>query len=92
MSFDFSDLVIPDDDANENVDNYDYTQFLTDPIYDWLNIPEEILQVCDDIEEKRKKEKLQLFNKLNHSKLTTLKKYHIVEVHTAKRNPKIIKD
>ena len=57
MSFDFSDLVIPDDDANENVDNYDYTQFLTDPIYDWLNIPEEILQVCDDIEEKKKKKK-----------------------------------
>ena len=35
MSFDFSDLVIPDDDVNENVDNYtnyDYTQFLTEPI------------------------------------------------------------
>ena len=42
MSFDFSDLVVPDD---EN-DNYDYTQFLADPIYDWLNSPEEILQVC----------------------------------------------
>jgi hypothetical protein len=62
MSFDFSDLVIPDadDDVNENVDNYtnyDYTQFLTEPIYDWLNSPEEILQVCDDIEEERKKKR-----------------------------------
>ena len=53
MSFDFSDLVVPDD---EN-DNYDYTQFLADPIYDWLNSPEEILQVCDDIEEERKKKR-----------------------------------
>ena len=41
MSFDFSDLVVTDDN-NEN-DNYDYTQFLADPIYDWLNSPEEIL-------------------------------------------------
>ena len=53
MSFDFSDLVVPDDDN----DNYDYTQFLADPIYDWLNSPEEILQVCDDIEEERKKKR-----------------------------------
>ena len=51
MSFDFSDLVVPDD---EN-DNYDYTQFLAEPIYDWLNSPEELLQVCDDIGEERKK-------------------------------------
>ena len=53
MSFDFSDLVIPDDGN----DNYDYSQFLADPIYDWLNSPEEILQVCDDIEEERKKKR-----------------------------------
>jgi hypothetical protein len=62
MSFDFSDLVIPDD-GNENDsnydysqlfdDNYDYSQFLADPIYDWLNSPEEILQVCDTIEDKQ---------------------------------------
>ena len=52
MSFDFSDLVISDDD-----DNYDYTQFLTDPIYDWLNSPTEILQVCDEIEEEKKKKR-----------------------------------
>jgi hypothetical protein len=53
MSFDFSDLVISED-ANEN-DNYDYLQFLADPIYDWLNSPEEILQVCENIEEEKKK-------------------------------------
>ena len=54
MSFDFSELVIPD----EVVDyKYDYSQFLADPIYDWLNSPEEVLQVCDDIEEERKKQK-----------------------------------
>ena len=63
MSFDFSDLVFSNDEVefvNENVDNndnYDYTQFLSDPIYDWLNSPEEILQVCDDIEEKGKKKR-----------------------------------
>ena len=63
MSFDFSDLVFSNDEVefeNENVDNYDnydYTQFLLDPIYDWLNSPEEILQVCDDIEEKGKKKR-----------------------------------
>ena len=53
MSFDFSDLVIPED-ANDN-DNYDYSQFLADPIYDWLNSPEEVLQVCDDMQEEKKK-------------------------------------
>ena len=65
MSFDFSDLVIPNDDndTNDNYD-YDYAQFLADPIYDWLNFPEEILQVCDDaedkenVEEKPKKSKI----------------------------------
>ena len=58
MSFDFSDLVIPDADENvDNYTNYDYTQFLTEPIYDWINSPEEILQVCDDIEEERKKKR-----------------------------------
>jgi len=57
MSFDFSDLVIPDD-ANENDNNnYDYSQFLADPIYDWLNSPEEILQVCDTIEEDKNKKR-----------------------------------
>ena len=74
MSFGFSDLVIPNDDndTNDNYD-YDYAQFLADPIYDWLNFPEEILQVCNDVEEKDNKEEktknqklLQLFNNHNH--------------------------
>jgi TRAP-type mannitol/chloroaromatic compound transport system substrate-binding protein len=53
MSFDFSDLIIPHDDNDTNdIYDYDYAQFLSDPIYDWLNFPEEILQVCDDVEEK----------------------------------------
>ena len=69
MSFDFSDLVIGDD-AN---DNFDYTQFLAEPIYDWLNSPEEILQVCDEIEEEEKR-KLQLFNNRNHKILHIIKK------------------
>ena len=76
MSFDFSDLVIADDEnVNESVDNYtnyDYTQFLTEPIYDWLNSPEEILQVCDDIEEERKKKK-----SYNYSTSTTTQYSHV---------------
>ena len=54
MSFDFSDLIIPEDGTNEN---FDYSQFLSDPIYDWLNSPEEILQVCDDLEEEKNKKR-----------------------------------
>ena len=53
MSFDFRDLVIGDDGN----DNFDHIQILAEPIYDWLNSPEEILQVCDDIEEEKKKKK-----------------------------------
>ena len=70
MSFYFSDLVIGDDGN----DNFDYTQFLAEPIYDWLNSPEEILQVCDEIEEEKKKRKLQLFNNHNHKILHIIKK------------------
>ena len=55
MSFDFSDLVLADD-PNDN-DNYDYTQFLADLIYDWISSPEDILQVCEDIEEEKKKKR-----------------------------------
>jgi len=73
MSFDFSDLVIPDD-ANEN-DNYDYSQFLADPIYDWLNSPEEILQVCDTIEdEKKKKRKVTIIQQAQQLKTDNTKK------------------
>ena len=57
MSFDFSDLVIPDDANN----NYDYSQFLVDPIYDWLNFPDVVLQVCDNIQEE-KKSKIKSYN------------------------------
>jgi hypothetical protein len=56
MSFDFSDLVIPNDDID---DNFDYSQFLADSFYDWLNFPEQILQVCANVEEeKTKKQKV----------------------------------
>ena len=94
MSFDFSDLVIPDDDVNENVDNYtnyDYTQFLTEPIYDWLNSPEEILQVCEDIEEERKKKrKVTIIQQAQPLNTVTYKKCYIVEGHTAKEKIKKI--
>ena len=53
MSFDFSDLVIPD----ESGDNYDYSQFLSKPIYDWLNFPDAVLQACDDLEEEKTKKR-----------------------------------
>ena len=49
MSFDFSDLVVNDDDECYNFDN-----FLSDPIYDWLKEPENVLNACDAIEEEKK--------------------------------------
>ena len=64
MSFDFSDLVIPDDGN----DNYDYSQFLAAPIYDWLNFPDVVLQVCDNIQEE-KKSKIKSYN---YSTTTTI--------------------
>ena len=54
MSFDFSDLVI-------EVDNecYNYDNVLSDPIYDWLKEPENVLNACDAIEQQAKpKEKI----------------------------------
>ena len=76
MSFDFSDLVIPNDDndTNDNYD-YDYAQFLADPIYDWLNFPEEILHVCNDVEEKDNEEEKtkKTKNCYNYSTTTTIK-------------------
>ena len=73
MSFDFSDLVVAGD--NDENDNYDYTQFLAEPIYDWLNSPEEILQVCDDIEEERKKKrKVTIIQKAQPQNTVTWKK------------------
>ena len=49
MSFDFSDLVVQDDDKCYNYDN-----FLADSIYDWLYEPEYVLNACDAIEEQAK--------------------------------------
>ena len=87
MSFDFSVLVVPNDDN----DNYDYTHFLAEPIYDWLNSPEEILQVCDDIEEERKKKrKVTIIQQPQPQNTVTWKKSCIDEGHTAKRKIEII--
>ena len=72
MSFDFSDLVIGDDN-----DNYDYTQFLAEPIYDWLNSPEEILQMCDNDnieEEEKKKRKVTIIQQPQPQNTVTWKK------------------
>ena len=64
MSFDFSDLVIEDDNECYNYDN-----FLSDPIYDWLKEPENVLNACDAIEQQAKpKEKI-----YNYSTTTTTK-------------------
>ena len=49
MSFEFSELVLSDDDN----DFYNYDNFLSDPIYDWLNEPEEVLNACVAIEEEK---------------------------------------
>ena len=54
MSFDFSDLVIPED-VNET-DFFNYENFLSDPIYDWLNKPEEVLNACADLEKEIKEQ------------------------------------
>ena len=55
MSFEFSELILPDDDN----DFYNYDNFLSDPIYDWLNEPEEVLNACVAIEEEKKNKKNQ---------------------------------
>ena len=54
MSFDFSDLVIPED-VNET-DFFNYDNFLSDPIYDWLNKPEEVLNACADLDKEIKEQ------------------------------------
>ena len=54
MSFDFSDLVIPED-VNET-DFFNYDIFLSDPIYDWLIKPEEVLSACADLDNKIKEQ------------------------------------
>ena len=55
MSFDFSDLVLQDDES----DFYNYDNFLSDPIYDWLKEPENVLNACDAIEEKQQQQQQQ---------------------------------
>ena len=71
MSFDFSDLVIPD----ESGDNYDYSQFLSEPIYDWLIFPDAVLQACDDLEEeKTKKRKVTIIQQAQPENTVTWKK------------------
>ena len=54
MSFDFSDLVLPED-VDEN-DFFNYDNFLSDPIYDWLNKPEEVLSACADLDKEIKEQ------------------------------------
>ena len=51
MSFDFSDLVVQDDDECYNYDN-----FLADSIFDWLKEPENVLSACDAIEEEQQQQ------------------------------------
>ena len=93
MSFDFSDLVIQDDDECFNYDN-----FLSDPIYDWLKEPENVLNACDAIIEeqqqqqqqpKPKEKNIQLFNKHNHKIQVIIKELHIIEDHTGKNKKRI---
>ena len=52
MSFDFSDLVIQDDQF------YNYDNFLSDPIYDWLKEPENVLNACDAIGEEKQQQQI----------------------------------
>jgi hypothetical protein len=47
MSFEFSEFVLPDD---EN-DLFNYDNFLSDSIYDWLNEPEAVLSACDTLDQ-----------------------------------------
>ena len=90
MSFDFSDLVIENDNECYNYDN-----FLSDAIYDWLKEPENVLNACDAIEEKQqqqakpKEKNIQLFNKHNHKVQLIIKDLHILEDHTRKKQKRI---
>ena len=56
MSFDFSDLVVQDDGS----EFYNYDNFLSDPIYDWLKEPDNVLNACNAIEEEQQKPKQKL--------------------------------
>ena len=56
MSFDFSDLVIQDDES----EIYNYDNFLSDSIYDWLQEPDNVLNACNAIEVEQQKPKQKL--------------------------------
>ena len=86
MSFDFSDLVMQDDNECYNYDN-----FLSDPIYDWLKEPENVLNACNAIEQqaKPKEKNIQLFNNHNHKVQLIIKDLHILEDHTRKNQKRI---
>ena len=86
MSFDFSDLVIQDDDECFNYDN-----FLSYPIYDWLKEPENVLNACDAIEQqaKPKETNIQLFNNHSHKVQLIIKDLHILEDHTRKNKKRM---
>ena len=73
MSFDFSDLVIEDDNECYNYDN-----FLSDAIYDWLKEPENVLNACDAIEEKQQQQAKPKEKIYNYSTSTT-PKYRLLE-------------
>ena len=72
MSFDFSDLVIQDDEF------YNYDNFLSDPIYDWLKEPENVLNACDAIEEEQQQQAKPKEKIYNYSTSTTTK-YRLLE-------------
>ena len=76
MSFDFSDLVIEDDNECYNYDN-----FLSDPIYDWLNEPENVLNACDAIEDKQQQllQQAKPKEKIYNYSTTTTTKYSYME-------------
>ena len=86
MSFDFSDLVLQDDES----EFYNYDNFLSDPIYDWLKEPENVLNACDAIEQqaKPKEKNIQLFNNHNHKIQVIIKDLRILEDHTRKNQKK----
>ena len=54
MSFDFSVLVLPED--VDETDFFNYDNFLSDPIYDWLIKPEEVLIACADLDKEIKEQ------------------------------------
>ena len=73
MSFDFSDLVIEDDNECNNYDN-----FLSDAIYDWLKEPENVLNACDAIEEKQQEQQAKPKEKIYNYSTSTTTKYSLL--------------